>query len=47
MGEEPEEDRAAQSGALLGQTHLPSGHEPLWRHGKTTTQPQHKRVSRC
>lgn len=36
VGEEPEEDRAAQPGALHGQTFLQPGHEPLWRHGKTT-----------
>lgn len=34
VGEEPEEDRATQPGALHGQTFLQSGHEPLWRHGK-------------
>lgn len=49
MGEELKEDRAAQPGALLGQTLLPSGHEPLWGHGKTTTPISYlqKRVSRC
>lgn len=35
LGEEPEEDRAAQPGALHGRSHLPSGHEPLWRHGES------------
>ena len=34
VGEEPEEDRAAQPGALHGHTLLPPGHEPLWRHGR-------------
>lgn len=34
LGEEPEEDRAAQPGALDGRTLLPPGHEPLWRHGE-------------
>lgn len=37
LGEEPEEDWAAQPGALDGKTHLPPGHEPLWRHGKIDT----------
>lgn len=30
LGEELEEDRAAQPGALLRHTLLPPGHEPLW-----------------
>lgn len=34
MGEKLEEGRAAQPGALHGQTHLQPGHEPLWRHGE-------------
>lgn len=34
MGEKLEDGRAAQPGALHGQTHLPPGHEPLWRHGE-------------
>lgn len=34
MGEKLEDCRAAQPGALHGQTHLPPGHEPLWRHGE-------------
>jgi len=37
VGEEPEEDRNAQPGALDGLSLLQPGHEPFWRHGETHT----------
>lgn len=44
MGEEPEEDRGAQPGALYGRAFLPPGHEPLRGHGKAADQ-THRLVS--